>query len=59
MLTVTLYTRPDCHLCHDVKAQLNTLQAEHPHRLVEVDIESDPVLLKAYLEKIPAIEVGP
>lgn len=59
MLTVTLYTRKDCHLCDEAKADLESLRAKHPHRLVEIDIDSDPVLQKAYLAEIPVIEVGP
>ena len=59
MLTVTLYTRKDCHLCEQAKADLQALQAKHPHRLVEIDIDSDPALQKAYLVEIPVVEVGP
>ena len=59
MLTVTLYMRPDCHLCEQAKADLNALQEKHPHRLVEIDIDSDPALQKAYLVEIPVVEAGP
>jgi uncharacterized membrane protein/glutaredoxin len=59
MLTVTLYTRKDCHLCEQAKKDLESLQPQVPHRLVEIDIDSDPALLKAYLVEIPVIEVGP
>lgn len=59
MLTVTLYTRKECHLCDQAKADLASLQERHPHRLVEIDIDSDPALQKAYLVEIPVIEVGP
>lgn len=59
MLTVTLYTRNDCQPCQQAKTDLESLQAQHPHRLVEIDIDSDPTLLKAYLPEIPVIEVGP
>jgi len=59
MLTVTLYTRKECHLCEQAKADLASLQEKHPHRLVEIDIDSDPILQKAYLVEIPVIEVGP
>jgi len=59
MLTVTLYTRKDCHLCEDAKTNLESLQSKHPHRLVEIDIDSDPALQKAYMLEIPVIEVGP
>jgi len=59
MLTVTLYTRKDCHLCEQAKADLESLQATIPHRLVEIDIDSDPALQKKYLLEIPVVEVGP
>lgn len=59
MLTVTLYTRKDCHLCEQARADLTALQSSHPHRLVEIDIDSDPVLQKKYLIEIPVVEVGP
>jgi uncharacterized membrane protein/glutaredoxin len=59
MLTVTLYTRQDCHLCEQAKTDLESLQANYPHRLVEIDIDSDPALLKKYLVEIPVVEVGP
>ncbi|MGE5250714.1 MAG: DUF2085 domain-containing protein [Bacteroidota bacterium] len=59
MLNVTLYMRKGCTLCDEVRAELESLQSKFPHRLVEVDIESDPVLLKAFLVEIPVLEVGP
>src|SRR5512139_2261767 len=59
MITVTLYTRKDCHLCEQTKADLDALRDQYPHRLVEIDIERDPALLKKYLVEIPVIEVGP
>jgi uncharacterized membrane protein len=58
MLTVTLYTRKDCELCDQTRAQLNELQAKIPHRLVEVDIDSDAGL-GAYAAQIPVVEAGP
>jgi uncharacterized membrane protein/glutaredoxin len=59
MLNVTLYTRDGCELCEEVKKHLQALQKKFPHRLVEVDIQSDPVLHKTYLEQIPVVEIGP
>lgn len=59
MLTVTLYTKKDCHLCDAAKADLESLREKYPHRLVEIDIDSDPALLKAYLVEIPVVEAGP
>ncbi len=59
MLTVILYTRKNCHLCDDVKKSLVSLQEEHPHELVEIDIDLDPVLQKEYGESVPVVQVGP
>ena len=59
MLNVTLYTRKECALCDEVKADLNELQSQYPHRLVEVDIESETVLLAKFGLEIPVVEVGP
>lgn len=59
MLNVTLFTRKDDKLGDEVKAGLNELQAQYPHRLAEVDIDSDSVLIAKYGEIIPVVEVGP
>ena len=59
MIVVTLYSRKECHLCEQAKAELESLQEKYPHRLVEVDIESDPALHQTYLTEIPVVEVGP
>lgn len=59
MLNVTLYTRKNCQLCDEVKAELQNLQEKFPHRLIEVDVDSDPALEAKYGPSIPVIEVGP
>jgi len=59
MITVTLYTRNDCHLCDQAKEDLESLQEKYPHRLVEVDVDSDPAIQKIYGEAVPVVEVGP
>jgi len=55
MKTVTLYTRPGCHLCDDARAALRRLRARHAFEIHEVDIETDDALHAAYLERIPVI----
>lgn len=59
MLTVTLYTRTDCHLCEQARADLEALRERYPHRLVEVDIDRDAALQRRYLAEIPVVEAGP
>jgi glutaredoxin len=55
--TVTLYTRPGCHLCDEARTVLLNVRADVPFELVERDIESDDRLLRTYLERIPVVEV--
>lgn len=59
MMRVTLFTREDCHLCDEARAELEGLKREFPHQLVEVDINSDASLLARYAEMIPVVKVGP
>jgi uncharacterized membrane protein len=59
VITVTLYTRKDCSLCDQAKADLESIQAQIPHQLVEIDIESDPVIREKYAAEIPVVQAGP
>lgn len=59
MITITLYTRAGCQLCEQAEADLNALQQAVPHKLVKIDIDTDPSLVSAYALDIPVIEVGP
>jgi glutaredoxin len=56
--TVTLYTRPGCHLCDDVRDLLQQLAARYPYRVVEVNIDEDAGLHARYHLTIPVIRVG-
>ena len=49
MIYVKLFTRKECHLCEQVKLDLNSLKNEYPHELVEMDIDSTPELFKKYV----------
>ena len=55
MPTVTLFSRPGCHLCDDARAALGAVRATHPFTLEERDIEADDATFKAYLERIPVV----
>ena len=57
MKTVTLYTRPGCHLCDEARAKLLALRRRTPFTLEEIDIEQDDALHRAYLERIPVIHL--
>jgi glutaredoxin len=53
--TVTVYSKPDCHLCRRAMAALRALQAELRFELAERDVTSDDALHRAYLERIPVV----
>jgi hypothetical protein len=62
---LVLYARPGCHLCEEARAAIELLLAERRGRglpvpaLTEINIEDDPDLHRALLERIPVIELGP
>ena len=55
MSLITVYSKPDCHLCEEAIATLRTLQHELVFDIEEIDISSDDRLLRAYFERIPVI----
>jgi uncharacterized membrane protein len=59
MIDVILYGRKECHLCDEAKTELESLQNEIPHRIIEIDIDTDPKLQKKYTIIIPVVKVGP
>lgn len=50
---VQLYGKPGCHLCDDAREVIARVCAEAGTSYVEVDITSDPALMKSYGEQIP------
>jgi uncharacterized membrane protein len=59
MIEVTLYSRSDCSLCEEAKADLVALQAQTPHKLNVIDIDGNPELTARYALEVPVVEVGP
>jgi glutaredoxin len=53
--TVTVFSKPDCHLCVDAMLALRRLQAELGFALQERDITADEELHRAYFERIPVV----
>jgi glutaredoxin len=52
-LRLTLYTKPDCELCHEAKATLLALSQELAFDVVEIDITTDAALYDAFRTEIP------
>jgi hypothetical protein len=61
---LVLYGRPGCGLCDEARGLLIALLDERAHagllspRLVERDIDSNPVWERAYFASIPVVELG-
>jgi hypothetical protein len=59
--TLTLISKPDCHLCDVAREVIETVLAELPDDSVEVEelsIADDPALYAQWWEKIPVVLVG-
>ncbi len=58
MTVVLVYSRPGCHLCEVAIEEIAAIHAEgYDFELREVDIESEELLLRRLLERIPVVEV--
>ena len=61
---LVLYARPECSLCHEAREAIEVVLADRASRglpnptLVERNIEDDPDLRRALLERIPVVELG-
>ena len=54
---VTLYGKPDCHLCDEAEDRLARLSRQRGIRYRKVDIQSSPELFERLRYRIPVIEV--
>jgi len=52
---ITLYSKPDCHLCAEALETLRALRAELGFELEEQDITLDDALQRNYFERIPVV----
>jgi hypothetical protein len=52
-LVLTLLGKPDCHLCHEMRAVID--RALPQAQVVEKDVREDPDLRRRYLNEIPVL----
>jgi hypothetical protein len=55
---VILYTRPGCHLCEEVKREMQAAGCADLYTLEEVNIDTDPALKERYGWEIPVILIN-
>jgi hypothetical protein len=54
---VTIYSRPDCHLCAEMKAVVDVVSRSIPLHIEEVDISQDAAREAKYGLEIPVREI--
>jgi len=55
---VVIYSRPGCHLCEEAKGVIEAAHCADKYTLAEINIESDPDLLRRYQYDIPVITIN-
>ncbi len=53
-----LLSRPDCHLCVEMRRQVEGILADRPRSWDEVNVDSDPELARRYGYSIPVLFVN-
>jgi hypothetical protein len=56
-MQITLYSKPECQLCEEVKADLLAVQPEFGFALFERNIEEDPELFARFRYLIPVVDL--
>jgi glutaredoxin len=57
-MTVTIYSKPGCHLCDDAKAVIDRMRARHDFELIIKDIRADAKDFAQYQYAIPVIKLN-
>jgi hypothetical protein len=57
-LVITLFGKPDCHLCDEAEALVMSVTGGLGNAYRKVDILSRPDLYEAYRYRIPVVQVG-
>ena len=55
---VTLYSKPGCHLCEEMKAEISKANCAGLYELQEINIESDAELFARYRNDIPVLSIN-
>jgi glutaredoxin-like protein DUF836 len=54
-LILSLYSRPDCHLCEEMLDGLAKWQSIYNFEIAIIDIDQDPSLLDRFAARIPLL----
>ena len=53
-----LYSKPGCHLCDEMKAEISNANCAALYELQEINIESDAELFARYRNDIPVLSIN-
>lgn len=54
-MRLTLYTRPGCRLCDEMKAVIDRVRGQVACELIEVDVSRDETLVQRYRHDVPVL----
>ena len=58
MIALKLLSRPECHLCHQMRADVDRILDAEPHTWEIVDVDSDDELARRWSDSIPVLFVN-
>ncbi len=58
MNNLLLYSKPDCHLCEEMKIIVLKIRKENNFNFQVININEDKLLYEKYREKIPVLELN-
>ena len=58
MVQLTLYTRAECPLCHEMRAVIERVARDVPLALALVDVDTDAALAAAYGDEVPVLAIN-
>ncbi len=58
MIRLTLFSRASCHLCDEMRREVDVLLGDRPHEWNVVDVDTDPDLARRYGDSIPVLFVN-
>jgi hypothetical protein len=58
VIRLRLLSRPDCHLCEAMRAEVDSLLGDEPREWEMVDVDTDADLARRYGDEIPILFVN-
>jgi glutaredoxin len=58
VLTITLFTKPNCHLCDEALEEIELAREEIRFELALVNILNDPATYERYKHDIPVVQLN-